>query len=160
MLAPRIRSWQIDLDLNPPVLCLWAMRWKNGSVRFSNDLSPNLEAYLTSIGFKSQKLTSMHKIQERTCNPRSTVLFASEYAGAQALFDVSRSECCKTVLILETPFWVSGAVESMNICVIVIGASNKSGRRCKPSDAIDLIYLMYLDLSVTKRCLFWRHRFG
>ena len=27
----------------------------------------------------------MHKIQKRTCNPRSTVLFSSEYAGAQGL---------------------------------------------------------------------------
>jgi hypothetical protein len=26
----------------------------------------------------------MHKIQKRTCNPRSTVLFASEYAGEYA----------------------------------------------------------------------------
>ena len=34
----------------------------------------------------------------------------------------------KTVLILETPFWVAGAAESMNISIIVIGASNKSGR--------------------------------
>ena len=43
-------------------------------------------------------------------------------------FCVSRSECYKTVLILETPFWVAGAVESMKIDRIVIGASNKSGR--------------------------------
>ena len=28
------------------------------------------------------------------------------------------------------------------------------------SDEIQLIYLMFLDVSVTKRCLFWRHRFG
>jgi hypothetical protein len=34
----------------------------------------------------------------------------------------------KTVLILETPFWVAGAAESMKISIIVIGASNKSGR--------------------------------
>ena len=39
----------------------------------------------------------MHKIQTRTCNSRSNVLFAPEYAGAQALFDVSRSECCMTM---------------------------------------------------------------
>jgi len=48
------------------------MRTKNGSVRFGNDLGPNPEAYSTSIGFKCQKLTSMYKIQKRTCNPRST----------------------------------------------------------------------------------------
>ena len=35
---------------------------KNESVRFSNDLSPNLDACSTGIGFKSQKLTSIHKI--------------------------------------------------------------------------------------------------
>ena len=57
----------------------------SSSARFGNDLGPNLKAYSSSIGFKSQKLTSMHKIQKRTCNPRSTVLFASEYAGAQGL---------------------------------------------------------------------------
>ena len=34
----------------------------------------------------------------------------------------------KTVLILETPFWVAGAAESMKISIIIIGASNKSGR--------------------------------
>jgi hypothetical protein len=34
----------------------------------------------------------------------------------------------KTVLILETPFWVAGASESMKKGIIVIGASNKSGR--------------------------------
>jgi hypothetical protein len=34
----------------------------------------------------------------------------------------------KTVRILETPFWVAGAAESMKISIIVIGASNKSGR--------------------------------
>ena len=56
-----------------------------------------------------------------------------------------------------TPFWVGGAAESMKIGKIVIGASNKSGRRCMPSDEISLIYLMYLDLSGTKRCSFWRH---
>ena len=50
------------------------------------------------------------------------------------------------MLILETPFWVAGAAESMEIGKIVIGASNKSGRRCKPSDEINLICLMYLDL--------------
>ena len=33
------------------------------------------------------------------------------------------------MLILETPFWVAGAAESMKIGRIVIGASNKSGRR-------------------------------
>ena len=66
----------------------------------------------------------------------------------------------KTALILETPFWEAGAAESVRISIIVIGASNKSGRRCKPSDEINLIYLMYLDLSVTKRCSFWRHHFG
>ena len=60
---------------------------------------------------------------------------------------------------METPFWAPGAAESMNIGIIVIGASNKSGRRCKPSDEINLIYLMHLDLSVTKRCSFWRHGF-
>jgi len=76
------------------------------------------------------------------------------------LFDVSRSECYKTVLILETPFWVAGAAESMEIGKFVIGASNKSGRRCKRSDELQLIYLMHLDLSGTKRCSFWSHRFG
>ena len=39
-----------------------------------------------------------------------------------------------------------GAAESMEIRQIVVGASNKSGRRCKPSDEINLICLMYLDL--------------
>jgi len=34
----------------------------------------------------------------------------------------------KTVLILETPLWVAGAAESMKINIIVLGASNKSGR--------------------------------
>ena len=34
----------------------------------------------------------------------------------------------KTVLILETPFWVAGAAELMKISITVIGASNKSGR--------------------------------
>ena len=33
------------------------------------------------------------------------------------------------MLILETPFWVAGAAESLKIGRIVIGASNKSGRR-------------------------------
>ena len=60
------------------------------------------------------------------------------------------------MLILETPFWVAGAAESMKMSIIVIGASNKSGRRCKPSDEMNLIYLMYLHLSGTKRCSFWR----
>ena len=32
------------------------------------------------------------------------------------------------MLILETPFWVAGAAQSMEIGKIVIGASNKSGR--------------------------------
>ena len=50
------------------------------------------------------------------------------------------------MIILETPFWVGGAAESMEIGQIVIGASKKSGRRCKRSDEINLIYLMYLDL--------------
>ena len=76
------------------------------------------------------------------------------------LFDVSRSEWYKTALILETPFWVAGAAESMEICKIVIGASNKSGRRCMPSDEISLIFLMYLDLSGTKRCSFWHTVLG
>ena len=31
---------------------------------------------------------------------------------------------------METPFWVAGAVESMNIGIIVIGPSNKSGPHC------------------------------
>ena len=35
----------------------------------------------------------------------------------------------KTVLILETPFWVAGAAESVKMSRIGIGASNKSGRR-------------------------------
>ena len=35
----------------------------------------------------------------------------------------------KTVLILETPFWVACAAESVKIGRIGIGASNKSGRR-------------------------------
>ena len=68
--------------------------------------------------------------------------------------------CYKTVLILETPFWVACAAESMEIGIIVIGASNKSGRRFTPSDESNLICLMYLHLSVTKRCSFWRHHFG
>ena len=46
------------------------------------------------------------------------------------LFDLSSFECYKTVLILETLFWVAGAAESKEIGVIVIGASNKSGRHC------------------------------
>ena len=50
------------------------------------------------------------------------------------------------MIIFETPFWVGGAAESMEITQIVVGASNKSGRRCKPSDEINLICLMYLDL--------------
>ena len=56
-------------------------------------------------------------------------------------------QCYKTVLILETPVWVAGAAESMKLGKIVIGASNKSGRRCKLSDEMNLIYLMYLDLT-------------
>ena len=75
-------------------------------------------------------------------------------------FDVSTSKWYKTVLILETPFWVACAAESMEIGIIVIGASNKSGRRCMPSDEIQLISLMYLDRNVTKRCSCSRHRFG
>ena len=63
--------------------------------------------------------------------------------------DVSGFECYKTVLILETPFWVAGAAESMEIGKIVIGASNKSGRRCKRSDEIQLISLMYFCLLYT-----------
>ena len=50
--------------------------------------------------------------------------------------------------------WVAGNHK------IEAGSSNKSGRRCKRSDEIQVIYLMYLDLSVTKRCAFWRRRFG
>ena len=69
-----------------------------------------------------------------------------------SLSDVSRSESYKTVLVLETPFWVAGAAESVKINIIVIGASHKSGRRRKASDEIQLIYMMYLDLSLTKRC--------
>ena len=59
---------------------------------------------------------------------------------------------CHRVSVLSCVVWVACAAESINIGIIVIGASNKSGRRCKPSDEINLIYLMYLDLSVTKRC--------
>ena len=33
------------------------------------------------------------------------------------------------------------------------------GRRCKPFDEINVMCSMYLDLSVTKRCSFWRHGF-
>ena len=66
-------------------------------------------------------------------------------------------EWYKTVLILVTPFWVAGAAESMEIGKIVIGASNKSGRCCKPSDEFQLIYLMSLVLSVIRQCL--RNRF-
>ena len=47
--------------------------------------------------------------------------------------------------------------ESMKINKIVVGAPNKSGRHCKRSGELQLIYLMYLDLSGTKRCPFWRH---
>jgi hypothetical protein len=36
----------------------------------------------------------------------------------------------KTVLILETPFWVAGAAESIKTGIIVIGPSNKSGPHC------------------------------
>ena len=42
---------------------------------------------------------------------------------------LSRSAGYKTVLFLETPFWVAGAVQSMKIGRIGGGASNKSGRR-------------------------------
>ena len=73
---------------------------------------------------------------------------------------IKREQWSKTVIILATPFWVAGAVQSVKIGRIVIGASKKSGRRCKPSDEINLIYLMHLDLSATKRWSFWRHRFG
>ena len=69
------------------------------------------------------------------------------------LFDASRSGCYKTVIILATPFWVAGAVQSVKIGIIVIGASNKSGRGCKRSDEINLIYLMYLDLECWKTVL-------
>ena len=40
--------------------------------------------------------------------------------------ELSRSGCYKTVLFLETPFWVAGAAESVKIGRIGIGASNKS----------------------------------
>ena len=33
------------------------------------------------------------------------------------------------------------------------------GRRCKPSDEMNLIYVMYLVLKAIKRCSFWRHGF-
>ena len=49
-------------------------------------------------------------------------LCAPGHASAYSL------EGYKTVVILETPFWVAGAAESMKISIIVIGASNKSGR--------------------------------
>ena len=49
-------------------------------------------------------------------------LCAPGHAGAYSL------EGYKTVLILETPFWVAGAADSMKIRIIVIGSSNKSGR--------------------------------
>ena len=82
-------------------------------------------------------------------------------AGALSVLPVAGLASASFVLlILETPFWVAGAAESMEIGKLVIGASNKSGRRCMPSDEINLIYLMYLDLSGTKRRSFWRHRFG
>ena len=64
---------------------------------------------------------------------------------------MSSLECYEKVLILETPFWVASAAGPMKIGIIVIGASNKSGRRCKPSDEIQLMHLMYLDLCVPKR---------
>ena len=67
---------------------------------------------MSSIGFKSKKLTSMHKIQKRTCNPQSIVLF-------------TRAESFGSLIVCE----------------------------------INLICLMYLDLSVTKRCSSWRHGF-
>ena len=41
------------------------------------------------------------------------------------------------VLILETLPWVLGAAQSMKTGIIVIGASKKSGRGCKPSDEIN-----------------------
>ena len=80
-----------------------------------------------------------------------------------ALGRISASECYKTVLILETRFCEAGAAESLEIGKIEVGssnrsgrlcklygiASNKSGRRCKPFDEINLLCLMYLDLSVT-----------
>ena len=89
------------------------------------------------------------------------------------MFDVSRSECYKTVLILETRFQEANDAESLEIGKIEVGsfnrsgrlcklyetASNTSGRGCKSSDEIRLIRLMYLDLSVTKHCLFWRQCF-
>ena len=52
----------------------------------------------------------------------SEMTVASGHATAYPL------EGYNTVLILETPFWVAGAAESMKISIIVIGASNKSGR--------------------------------
>ena len=45
------------------------------------------------------------------------------------------------------------------ICKLYGTACKKSGRGCKPSDEINLIRLMYLDLSATKWCSFWRHGF-
>ena len=49
-------------------------------------------------------------------------LCAPGHASAYPLEDY------KTVLILETPFCVAGAAELMKLDIIVLGASNKSGR--------------------------------
>ena len=46
------------------------------------------------------------------------------------------------MLILVTPFWVAGAAESMEIGKFVIEASNKSGRRCKRSDELQLTIVL------------------
>ena len=54
----------------------------------------------------------------------------NQHVWTSVIVDLSRSECYKTVIILETPFWVAGVAESMKICQIVNGASNKSGRGC------------------------------
>ena len=62
---------------------------KNGSAHFDYDLSPNLEEYSSGIGFDSQRLTSMHKIQKRTCNPGSTVLFTrAESFGSLSVCEI------------------------------------------------------------------------
>ena len=50
------------------------------------------------------------------------------------------------MLILETPFWEAGAAESVKIGIIVIGASNKSGRRCKPSN--EFSYAESMDIGI------------
>ena len=66
------------------------------------------------------------------------------------------------MLILETRFSEAGAAESLEIGKMEVGSSNrsgrlcklygtafhKSGRHCKACDEINLICLMYLDLSV------------